>query len=130
MKRVILSVVFALPAPFVFILGAELFEVRGKNSITETLVGCIALALYLGYCQFWVAPKGSREFGAKWPTLGAMTATLLLMLVYMAFKEKMGTVLAQGIPMLVSGCLGSLVGAVVAGQMGQRPRREPQGMDM
>ncbi len=123
MNKVFLSAILGLPAPVVFILGAELFEVHGKNSFAENLAGCLAVALYLAFCQFWVAPKGRQEFRAKWPTLSAMIAPLLLAVVYIACKQKISFVWAQGILVLVSGCLGSLGGAYIAGRRDAPPLR-------
>ena len=43
--KILLSVVLGFFSLFVFIMGAEPFEVRGKTSIQEVLGGCIAVAL-------------------------------------------------------------------------------------
>jgi len=117
MKKVSFSLVLGLLAPAMFIIGAEPFEVRGRTSIKEIVAGSLAVALYLAFCQFCVAPKGSRGLGAKWPTLVAMTAPLIVMFVFMALREKPHTVLEQGLPMLISGCCGIFAGAVLAGRV-------------
>jgi len=117
MKRVFLSIVLGLVTPFVFIMGASAFEVVGENSLKEFVGGSLAVALYLAFCQFCVAAKGSRGLGAKWPTMVAMTAPLLVAVALIALVERPNVLLVQGIPLLISGCFGILVGAVVAGRV-------------
>jgi hypothetical protein len=70
------------------------------------------LALYLAVCQFLVARSSGLLF--EWPILFAMVAPLLAMVLLIAAVEKPSTVLAQGIPMLVAGCIGSLAAALLA----------------
>jgi hypothetical protein len=78
-----------------------------ENSKGELIAPCVAAALYLAFCQFWVAPRGSREFWAKLPVLVASVAPLLLF-VNMPPRT-------WGIPwVLVSGLLGSVVGTMIA----------------
>jgi hypothetical protein len=78
---------------------------------------CIATALYLAFCQFWVAPRGRGRFWAKLLTVIAAVAPLLVFVKW--------TPRAQGIPWVpASGCLGSLVGALIAHWLTARPQRE------
>lgn len=116
MRRVLLSIFLGLFSPFVFIMGASPFEVVGQNSIKEIVAGSLAVALYLAICQFFVAPRGSRRLGAKWPTLVAMTAPLSVAVVLIALVEKHHVLLVQGLP-VISGCLGIVAGAVAAGRV-------------
>ncbi len=69
MAKVGLSLLIGLLAPIVFFIGAEPFVVHERASIMGMVAGSLAVALYLAFYQFWVAPKGSRGFAAKWPTL-------------------------------------------------------------
>src|ERR1017187_6813330 len=85
-----------------------------ENSKGELIAPCVAAALYLAFCQFWVAPRGSSGFWAKLPTLVASVAPLL------GHQLALG---AFGIPWLASGCLGSVVGAMIA----RRVTATPQG---
>ena len=117
MSRVLLSIFLGLLAPFVFIIGASAFEVVGQNSLKEIVAGSLAVALYLAFCQFCVAPRGSRGFGAKWPTLVAMTAPLLVAVALITLVERPNVLLVQGLPLLISGCFGIFAGAVVAGRV-------------
>jgi hypothetical protein len=119
MRKIVLSVVLGLLSPFVFIMGAEPFEVRGKTSIQEILGGCIAVALYLAVCQFMATRNSSSGLRDDWPLLAAMMAPLLAMVLLIAAVEKGDVVLAQGVPMLLAGSIGGLAGAV-AGHLGTR----------
>ncbi len=95
--------------PVSFVAGAA-FE----HSMGELIAPCVAAALYLAFCQFWVAPRGSRGFWAKLPTLVASVAPLLVGMVPW-------TPLAVGIPVLTSGCLGSVIGAMIAQRVTATP---------
>jgi hypothetical protein len=125
MGKIVLSVVLGLLAPFVFIMGAEPFEARGKTSVQEVLAGCIAVALYLAVCQFLATRNSSSGIRADWPILAAMMAPLLGMVLFIAAVEKGDVVLAQGVPMLLAGSIGCLAGSV-AGHLGTRtaPNRQ------
>ena len=124
--RIVVSLVLGMTALIVFFVAASAFEVRGANStLRETVAGCIFGAPYLAFCQFWVAPKGIRGPRAKWPALAAMVAPLFAIL---PFVDR-GAILPQGFPMAVSGCVGSLLGAVVAGRVGTRPLFESPSTD-
>jgi hypothetical protein len=96
--------------------AAAAFETRGGTSNGELIAPCVAAALYLAFCQFWVAPRGRGRFWAKLLTVAASVAPLLL---YVNWNRR-----AWGIPwVLVSGCLGSVIGAMIA----QRVTATPQG---
>jgi hypothetical protein len=125
MGKIVLSVVLGLLAPFVFIMGAEPFEARGKTSVQEVLAGCIAVALYLAVCQSMATRKSSSGIRADWPILAAMVAPLLAVVLFIAAVEKGDVVLTQGVPMLLAGCIGCLAGSV-AGHLGTRtaPNRQ------
>jgi len=119
MGKIVLSVVLGLLSLFVFILGAEPFEVRGKTSIQEVLGGCIAVALYLAVCQFLAVRNSGSGFRADWPILAAMMAPVLAVVLFIAAVEKGDVVLEQGVPMLLAGSIGCLAGSV-AGHLGTR----------
>lgn len=102
-RMVLVSLFLGFTAlPVSFVAGAALEHSKG-----ELIAPCVAAALYLAFCQFWIAPRGSRGFWAKLPTLVASVTPLLVGLVPW-------TPLAFGIPVLTSGCLGSVVGAMIA----------------
>jgi|SRR5450759_4164109 len=148
MGRIVISVVLGSLSVFVFAMGSGPFAVRGQNSVQESLAGSIAVALYLAVCQFSIARyngcgvrtniaeigridteaislgqySGSRISALlfDWPILIAMVAPLLAMFLLMVSDEKGGTVLAQGVPMLVAGCIGGLTGALLANRVSPR----------
>ena len=95
--------------------AASAFETPGTTSFREISAACVAAVLYLAFCQFWVAPRGRSGFWAKVPTLVASVVPLLVGVPL--------TPRAEGIPWLASGCLGSVIGAMVA----QRVTATPQG---
>ena len=113
MRKVLFSAGLGLLAPFVAILGAELFEVPGQNSIKEIAAGALAVALYCAACQFWLARIGSRDLHVDWPVLGAMVAPLLAVCLLAVAVEGGRTWLFFGLPVLVSGCVGCFVGALL-----------------
>jgi hypothetical protein len=109
---VFVSLFLGMTALVVSFVAAAAFETRGGTSNGELIAPCVAAALYLAFCQFWVAPRGSHGFWAKVPTLVASVAPLLMhQLALRAF----------GIPWLASGCLGSVVGAMIAQRVTATP---------
>jgi hypothetical protein len=114
LERFALSFALGLLAPFVFIIGAEPFAVGGRTSVGEVAAGCLGGTLYLAGCQFWVARKENRGLVANWPTVIGMATPQLGVLILMQHVEKRGTVISQGLPMLIAGCVGILAGTVLA----------------
>jgi hypothetical protein len=112
--RELVAVGLGLLAPFVAFLGAALFEVPGQNSIKEIVAGALAVALYCAACQFWLARMGSRGLRRiNWPVLGAMVAPLLAVCLLAVAVEGGRTWLVFGLPVFISGCVGSFVGAML-----------------
>jgi hypothetical protein len=68
MKNV-LAAGLGLITPFVFILGAAPFEVRGRTSLAEVAAGCVAVILYLAFCQYRVALKAGQGPAVHWNTV-------------------------------------------------------------
>jgi len=114
--RLLLSIVLGLFAPVVAFMGGELVEVPGQNPIRERVVGGLAVALYLAVCQFLVTPRGSRKLGANWPTMVALGAPLLALSFVADAKDLWERVYLYG-PIVISGWLGILAGAVVAARV-------------
>lgn len=111
-RMIVVSLFLGMTALVVSFGAASAFE----NSEGELIAPCVAAALYLVFCQFWVAPRGTCGFLAKLPTLVASVAPLLLL-----FNLPPRT---WGIPwVMVSGCFGSVVGGMIA----QRITSPPQG---
>ncbi|HEX7602130.1 MAG TPA: hypothetical protein VF316_11010 [Polyangiaceae bacterium] len=100
----------------VFIGVGELLGVPGQNTIREILGASLASALYLAVSQFFVAPRGSRGLGGKWPTMVAMGAPLLagcVLVIVAEGRPQLYSALAGFVP----GCLAILAGAAAAGRL-------------
>jgi hypothetical protein len=115
LKMVVVSLFLGVTALMVSFGAASAFETPGTTSFREISAACVAAVLYLAFCQFWVAPRGRSGFWAKVPTVVASVGPLLVGVPL--------TPRAEGIPWLASGCLGSVIGAMVA----QRVTATPQG---
>jgi hypothetical protein len=111
---VAVSAFLGFGTPLVAFVSASAFETPGTTSIREVTAMCVATALYLAFCQFWVAPRGSGGFVAKLLTVVALIAPAL------ASRPPS----AQRIPWLASVCLGGVVGALIAHWLTARPQRE------
>jgi len=72
------SLFLGMTAPVVAFVAASVFETPGKTTCAETAAGCVGVALYLAFCEFWVAPRDRHGFRANWPTLIASIIPLLL----------------------------------------------------
>jgi len=115
--RVGVSLFLGMTALLVVFVAAAAFETKGTTSLREVIAGCVAGALYPAFCQFWVAPRGSRGFWAKVPTMAASITPLLLMVAFVNGISPIARLL-----WLTSVCLGSVVGAMIA----QRVTATPQ----
>jgi hypothetical protein len=104
---VVVSAFLGMTSLLVSFVAASAFETRGGTSIREITAACVAAALYLAFCQFWVARRGDGGFLAKLPTLLASVAPLLLVLICEVNW-------AQRSAWLACGCMGSVLGAIIA----------------
>jgi hypothetical protein len=114
LKMVVVSLFLGMTALVVSFGAASAFETPGTTSFREISAACVAAVLYLAFCQFWVAPKGRSGFWAKVPTVVASVVPLLVGVPL--------TPRAEGIPWLASGCLGSVIGAMVASRVTATPQ--------
>src|SRR5664279_1952485 len=71
---VVVSLFLGFTALLVSFVAASAFETPGTTSFREITAACVAAALYLAFCQFWVALRGRSGFWAKVPTLAASVA--------------------------------------------------------
>jgi hypothetical protein len=112
---VLVSLVLGVTAALVAFGAAAAFEVQGRTSKGELIAPCVAAALYLAFCQFWVAPRGRSGLWAKLPTLVASVVPLLL---DVNLPPRI-----WGIPwVIISGCFGSVIGASSAHWLTTRPQ--------
>ncbi|HVN77256.1 MAG TPA: hypothetical protein VMT19_13140 [Thermoanaerobaculaceae bacterium] len=120
MGRILLAIVLGLFAPFVAFMGGAVFEVPGQNPIQERLAGGIAAAAYLAACQFLVAPRASRGSGARWPTILALGAPLLVAFLVAEARDLPERVRLYG-PVVVAGWLGIAAGTALAARITLEP---------
>jgi hypothetical protein len=116
MGKILLSIILGLFTLVVFIGVGESLQGRGAVGI---ILGGLATALYLALAEFLVAPRGSRGLHGKWPTVIAMGAPVLAICV-IAIVAEGGREWLSALLMFVSGSLGILAGAAVAGRVAFR----------
>ncbi len=121
MGRVLLAVVLGFFALAVFVGSGELLGVPGQNTVKEILGASLLGALYLAISQFFVAPRGSRGLGGKWPTMVAMGAPLLAMCVLMIAAERGRSQLFSALAVFMTGCIAIVAGAAAAGRVTLSP---------
>jgi hypothetical protein len=114
--RILLSIVLGLFAPVVAFMAAAMVEVPGQNPIQERVAASLAAALYLVICQFLVTPRESRKPGANWPSMVALGAPLLVLSFIAEAKDLWERAFMYG-PIVISGWLGILAGAVAAARV-------------
>ena len=114
MSKVPQSILLGMPSFAAFIIGAEFFETPGTTSLKEILAGSLTLAVYQAICQFFLMRKSTLRLRACWPTVAGMNVPLIFILLIVVVAEKRSVVWSQGVPMLLSGCIGTFVGAVLA----------------
>jgi hypothetical protein len=118
--RVVLSTILGF---FTFVVGSIADEILTTPGHRQTPPATfLIVALYLTVCQFLVAKKGVG-LRANLPTLVGMTAPLFVMFFGAVLAEKRATVLNEAVPMLLAGCVGTFVGAVVAAAWRTRQAR-------
>src|ERR1035441_7355915 len=64
---VLVSLFLGMTALLASFGAASAFETPGTTSIREISAACVAAALYLAFCQFWVAPRGAAGSGRNCP---------------------------------------------------------------
>lgn len=110
---VVVSLFLGFTTLVVAFAAGSIFE----NSKGELIAPCVATALYLAFCQFWVAPRGRGGFWVKSLTVVASVAPLVLAVNL--------TPRTWGIPWgMVSGFLGGVVGSMIAQKVTAPPQRE------
>lgn len=114
MKRELTAFFLGMLSPFVFILGASLFEKPGTDSVLELLSGSFALFAFLGLGQFHIMPKGPRQGIDRLSTVLAMVFPLLVVTCIIGLFESRQTFIHQGVPLFVSGLGGIFAGSYAA----------------
>jgi hypothetical protein len=112
-KKILLPIALGLLAPIVYILGAEPFEVPGRNSLKEILAGSLALAIYFAACYTLIVRKAGAEPRVSRPTLIGMLGSLVATSLLVTLQGGRAW-LYSALPMLIGGGVGSVVGALLA----------------
>jgi len=87
------------------------------------LVAFIIMGTFLAICEFFVAHKGV-EPAENWATmLGMATPPVLIFVVVIPVIERHQAFLSLGIPSLLAGSIGPLVGAIAAWAMPETASR-------
>jgi hypothetical protein len=127
--KVVICALLGIPVPIAYILGGEPVQnIKWIPPMGWITVGGLAVVLYCAIVQFCFARKG-HGLAANWPTLVAMLLSLPVPLVFLTLI--VGTlhpdnnyirhhILTNGLPMLISGYLGSFLGVVLAARV-KRP---------
>ncbi len=118
-SMVVASLFLGMTALLVSFVAGSAFETSGTTSFREIIAACVAAALYLAFCQFWVAPRGRSGFWIEIAHRGRLRCPVA------GGRGHLGRRGLEGIPWLASGCLGSVIGAMIA----QRVTATPQAGD-
>jgi hypothetical protein len=109
--KVVLAAFLGFCAIFVSIAAEMMF---GAARGPKPLVAFIIMGAFLAICEFFVAQKGV-EPGENWATmLGMATPPVLILVVIIPVIERHQNFANAGIPSLLAGSIGPLVGAVAA----------------
>ena len=110
MKQFLMSIGLGLLAPFIALLGAEPFEVPGKNPLMERVGAGLAAALYCAACQFWIARRNARAATSSWSPVAAMVFAIGAICLLQILVEGVGSWRYFALPVLVAGLIGAVVG--------------------
>jgi hypothetical protein len=113
MKRILISIGLGLLAPFIAILGAEPFEVPGKNPPMERVGGALAVVLYCAACQFWLARQSTKAAASTWPSVAAMVVVIGAVCLLVIVTEGGQSWRFFAAPVLLAGFIGAVVGMVL-----------------
>jgi hypothetical protein len=118
MKRILMSFGLGLLSPFLAILGAEPFDVPGKNRLMERVGGGLAVALYCAACQFWLARRNAKAAISSWPSVAAMILAIGTICLLVILAEGGQSWRYFAVPVLVAGSIGAVSGMVLGRRTG------------
>lgn len=107
MQKPLLAFILGVLSFVVFMVSAEAI---GEDSEISVLTGCATGGLFLAVGQFVLVLK-KDEAEVEDETVIPMLAPVVAVFLLIAALEKWATVMAQGVPLLLAGCLGTLAGA-------------------
>jgi hypothetical protein len=108
-----------LLALFVFVLGAEPFEVPGQNLVMERVGGSLAVAGYCAVCQFLFARRDARTGASNWRNVAAMVLGLAAASLFIIAAEGGQQWRYSAVPLLLAGCVGTVVGMAIGRRIGK-----------
>ena len=120
--KIIIAIGLGLLTPFVFILGAEPFEVPGQNPMGERLSGSVVLALYLAFCQLMLTRRGEQGGAAKWPVIIALAVPVMAWAGFFVWRDGPGSEWIIGLPIFSAGICGIGVGAILAARRANKAK--------
>lgn len=110
MKRIMINIGLGLLTPFIAILGAEPFEVPGKNPVMERVGAGIAALLYSAVCQFLFTRRNAKVANSNWPSVVAMVLTIGSICLLLLVAEGFGSWPYFVGPVFIAGSIGSIAG--------------------
>ena len=113
--------VFSLGA---FIAGGELFDRPGPLPVEAILAGCIAVAVYLAACQFLAVLRSRDDWRSRCSVFLIILTPILAASLLTLAVEKRQVFLSQGVPILVSGFIGNLAGALIGAAAARMKRKQ------
>lgn len=120
--KIVIAPVLGALTPFVFIIGAEPFEVPGQNPMGERLSGGIFLALYLAFCQFMLARRAEPVGVAQWSVGIALAVPVMAWAVYFLWRDGHESAWIIGLPIMAAGVCGIGVGAILAARRADKKK--------
>jgi Zn-dependent protease with chaperone function len=108
----------AVRAFFLGLLSLFLFMFVGETA--GLFPAFILMVAYFSICQFLLSRGNVDAYRKDWRVMLALDATVFVCVFIMVLVEKRAVVLSQGVGLLLSGCGGTYVGAVVASLTARR----------
>ena len=123
-RSIALPVWMSLFSLFAFIAGAEPFDRPGPAPVKAIVAGCIAGAVYLAACQFLAVLRSRDDWRSRCSVFLIILTPILAASLLTLAVEKRQVFLSQGVPILVSGFIGNLAGALIGAAAARMKRKQ------
>jgi len=123
-RSIALPVWMSLFSPGAFIAGAEPFDRPGPLPVKAIVAGCIAVAVYLAACQVLAVLRSRDDWRSRCSVFLIILTPILAASLLTLAVEKRQVFLSQGVPMLVSGFIGNLAGALIGAAAARMKRKQ------
>ena len=107
-----------------FMAGAEPFDRPGPAPVKAIVAGCIAGAVYLAACQFLAVLRSRDDWRSRCSVFLIILTPILAASLLTLAVEKRQVFLSQGVPILVSGFIGNLAGALIGSAAARMKRKQ------